>query len=288
MPRRRQPPADIERRPHHTPCPAVPELTALSSGRHTAARSLGTHLHPGMMEICWIEQGRLRWWAGDETVELCGGDVYVTWPDEPHGGVDNIFEPSTLSYLTVRLPRRPRAGWLGLPRREATTLCEGLHNLPRAFRGSPDIGVLFRRAIEHLARPANDLDATALRASLTELLVQVVRSADRAQPPAGRSDPVAEAIRVMDANLHEPLALSDVAEAVGWSLSHFKARFRRETGETPARFYLRRRVQAAIDDARHSDDSLAIIAARFGFPSSQYLATCVKRVTGRTPSQLRR
>jgi AraC-like DNA-binding protein len=241
-----------------------------------------------MMEICWIERGRMRWWAEEETVELCGGDIYVTWPDEPHGAVDDIMEPCSLCYLTLTLPQRARGGWLGLPRREARTLCQQLRDLPaRAFRGTAAIGAQFRRAVGYLALTDSPLGASAVRAAVVDLLVQIIQAASEARSPAGRTDQIAQAMRVMNANLTEPLNLDAIAQAVGWSLSHLKSRFRQEVGETPAKFYLRRRVQAALDTARQGDENLAAIAARYGFSSSQYFATCVKRVTGRTPSQLR-
>ena len=52
----------------------------------------------------------------------------------------------------------------------------------------------------------------------------------------------------------------------------------------PGQYYLRLRVSAAVEEISQTDDSLAHVAQRFGFSSSQYLTTCVKRITGRTPS----
>jgi AraC-like DNA-binding protein len=240
------------------------------------------------MEICYLQRGRITWWAGDDVVPLQGGDVYLTWPGEVHGGVDDVFEPCRICYLTVHLPRRPPAGFLQLPAKEARTLCRRLHALPeRHFRGGESLAEKFERIHSCVNVQQNPLDVLEARATLVTLLADVVRYGEQAVQTKNMSPQVLQATAMMERNLAVPLLLEKIAEGVDWSLSHFKARFRREIGASPAQYYLRLRVQAAIDAIRRTDLPLVHIAMDFGFGSSQYLANCVKRNTGRTPSSYR-
>ena len=92
----------------------------------------------------------------------------------------------------------------------------------------------------------------------------------------------------MDRHLEDPLPLPEIARRVGWSTSNLKTQFPKETGLTPGEFYLRRRLAAARERIASTDESLALVAQRFGFNSSQYMANCFRRVAGRTPSSYRR
>ena len=83
------------------------------------------------------------------------------------------------------------------------------------------------------------------------------------------------------------LSVAELARRVGWSENHFRTRFRRETGVLPGEFYLRRRVALARERLANTDVPLVWIALDLGFGSSQYMATCFRRITGRAPSSFR-
>jgi AraC family L-rhamnose operon regulatory protein RhaS len=286
--RRRPGVSNAEVRPHGQPCRALPELTLIGVKHLRSAGSLETHLHPGQMEICYLQRGRITWWAGQDVVPLQGGDVYLTWPGEVHGGVDDVLEPCHLCFLTVHLPRRPPTGFLHLPQKEARALCRRLHALPqRYFRGGEDLFWKFERIDSRVHAQENPLAVLDARATLVTLLADVVRYGERAIQTKDMSPQVLKAMAMMEYNLSAPLQLERIAGGVGWSLSHFKARFRREMGASPAQHYLRLRVRAAVEAIRRNDSPLVRIALEYGFGSSQYLANCVKRITGRTPGSYR-
>ncbi len=277
-----------EVRRHGLPCPGLPELTAIGLPRFQSASSLISHLHPGQMEICYIQRGRITWWVGDDVVRLQGGDVYLTWPGEIHGGVDNAMEPCHLCFLTVHLPRRPPEGFLHLPAQEARELTRRLRALPqRHFRGGEDLFGKFERIHSCAHEHASPLEILEARSSLVSLLAAVVRYGLQADQRMNLSPQVQQAMTIMERNITAPLLLEPIAQSIGWSLPHFKARFRREVGASPAQHYLHLRVQAAIQAIRQSDAPLVHIALAYGFGSSQYLANCIKRITGKTPSAYR-
>jgi AraC-like DNA-binding protein len=81
--------------------------------------------------------------------------------------------------------------------------------------------------------------------------------------------------------------LDDLARHARLSLSHFKKRFRTETGLSPRQFILRDKIEAAKRVLCHQDTSVTNLALDLGFVSSQYFATVFKRITGLTPSDYR-
>ncbi|MGH7145640.1 MAG: helix-turn-helix domain-containing protein [Planctomycetota bacterium] len=297
------PPRYTQQGPRETwtaPLSAVPELQMLGRDEFRIAKDLGKHIHPEAMELCYIERGTVRWWAGREVYDVNGGEVYLTWPDEPHGGSDDALHPCKLYWLHLWFPAAPPAGWLGLPVAEAVALHGALKGLSsRHFPGPAAIARQADRLFELLAPIAPGHSGVGVAADPTPLMALAVRATFlaflneilQAGQAAGRrvlSAEVTRAIELMDAHLERPLKLPLIAEQVGLSTSHFKARFRQETGLTPGEFSLRRRVAAAREKILTTDRPLLEIALDLGFSSSQYLATCFKRITGRSPSELRR
>jgi AraC-like DNA-binding protein len=64
--------------------------------------------------------------------------------------------------------------------------------------------------------------------------------------------------------------------------------FRAETGETPAEYVLRQRLERSADMLRNGAVSIASIADRFGFSSSQNFARSFRKYFRMTPTAYRR
>lgn len=270
---------------------ALPEVLMIGGGRVTRARKLGLHRHEGAMEICYIARGRYVWRVGRERHELTGGDVYVTWPDEPHGGVGDVMQTGRLYWVILALPDRCPKGYLGLPAAEARALHRGLRSIrPRRFSGPAEIEDGFERLLSAgtAARENPDhMNMLRCRVALVSLLDRIIQAAEARGHEAEPSEPIERAVSIMRRRLADPISLAGLAEAVGYSLSHFKSRFRDEMGIGPGQYYLQLRIDEALRRLRDEDISLARLAGQLGFSSGQYLSTCVKRLTGRSPSQHR-
>ncbi|MFW6145803.1 MAG: AraC family transcriptional regulator [Planctomycetota bacterium] len=275
-------PSVLERRSYGTPCPGVPELSALRAIFRADATRMPPHLHPGQIEITFIQRGRVNWWVGEEALELTGGDLYVTQPEEPHGSVTGAIEPVMLYGVTLRLPEAG-GSFLRLPASEADALVGALRVLPRRFRAGSEVAESFRRARAARLMAPSELNAAALRGRLVALLTDIVASTSGDEQTTAACRQIEIALSLMQEHLDQPLDLEAIAEAVGWSVGHFKVRFRRETGTTPARHHLRLRVLEGVRRIATTGESVTQVAHALGFSSSQYFATCVRRIIGRTP-----
>jgi transcriptional regulator GlxA family with amidase domain len=124
-----------------------------------------------------------------------------------------------------------------------------------------------------------------------------VRDADASQKvPVARAGgttdalPVAirEAIRLFETHVEDPLRIPDVAQAVGLSGRHFERMFKRETGQSPLRYYHHLRLMKARQRVLYSNDSLREIAASVGYMTSSPMIRHYTEFFGVSPRDERR
>jgi AraC-like DNA-binding protein len=263
----------------------VPELNAIGYDLFPKADpSLGAHAHAGAYELCYLVAGSVEWWAGDEVTQVGPGEVYVTRPDERHGGTDAFMHPCELYWMIFHFPLQ------GLSRADNETLMQSLAGMRlRTFRASPRIADCCRKILdEHLA--PGPLATVVVRAALYEMLAQVVRDYEAAihlASAAVLSPAIRQALQWMDLHLCEDYSVDEVAAAVHLKPSWFHERFVAETGFSPAEYRTRQRIVRAKQLLRSPDVSVTNIAFDLGFSTSQYFATVFKNQVGLSPRQYR-
>jgi AraC-like DNA-binding protein len=268
----------------------IPELRLVGWTSFARAQVLGLvpHRHPDAFEICYLERGEVEWWVGDEVHDVRRGDVFITHPDEEHGGVDTVMQPCALHWLQVSFPRR---GCLpGLDVAQTRSLSQAMAGLrPRCFPGDAVLGTLCHRLLMEHRQPGPFAEVAA-RALLHEFLIALLRvhghHGDLHRDPA-RSVPIRRSLAWIEEHLAEEPAVSAIAHAVGLSPSRFHERFLAETGFSPAAYVTRRRIYHAKRHLAESGRTMTDIALGLGFPSSQYFATVFKRHTGLSPGAYR-
>ena len=92
------------------------------------------------------------------------------------------------------------------------------------------------------------------------------------------------AIDFIEANLGQPIGVSEIAAAAGMSAFHFSRAFRQSTGAPPYAYLLGRRVAAAKLRLLVPGGSLAAIALECGFSSANQFSRMFKNATGLNPS----
>jgi AraC family transcriptional regulator, glycine betaine-responsive activator len=124
-----------------------------------------------------------------------------------------------------------------------------------------------------------------------------VRDADASQKvPVARSGgttdtlpaAIREAIRLFETHVEDPLRIPDVANAVGLSGRHFERLFKRETGQSPLRYYHQLRLTKARQRVLYSNDSLREIAASVGYMTSSPMVRHYTEIFGVSPRDERR
>jgi AraC-like DNA-binding protein len=129
-------------------------------------------------------------------------------------------------------------------------------------------------------------------AALFDLLVAFERTAE-AQTSGGaagaeeRGRMLAGARRFVEARLSEPADVSELARAWGMERSRFSHRFKAVTGQSPARFMVRVRLEEAARRLAQSGDTLSAVAAATGFADANHLCKVFRRHYGLSPGAYR-
>lgn len=280
---------------HHRRIELTPDITGMPDvayfGRYNythAAPALPVHAHDQCMEFCFLLRGRQTYRVGRRAYRLTGGDIFVTFPDEPHDTANTPEEKGVLYWVIIKIPATGD-GFLGLNHTQGTTLRDALLNLPRRqFRAPKDIALHLDALMQENFNPATPLRAVRFQNHLVALLLDVVQSAGRRKPGKRRKHATLDRLRAMiEGNLADPVSLAVLASAAGLSVPRFKVWFKEQTGVPPGEYILRRRVEEACRLLTNTKTNITDLGYAMGFSSSQYFATVIKRYTGLTPRQVR-
>ncbi len=102
------------------------------------------------------------------------------------------------------------------------------------------------------------------------------------------SAPLREVVKLMDANLEEPLALDQLAVYAGRSRRQLERLFKEQLGTTPQRYYLELRVTEARRLLQHTELSQVEVLVACGFVSPSHFSRCYSAYFGYRPSKEKR
>ena len=99
---------------------------------------------------------------------------------------------------------------------------------------------------------------------------------------------VLRALDLIEAQLHAPIPLHQIARRAGFSLWHFHRIFAEQTGESLGSYIRRRRLTAAAADLAATHRPVLDIALEYQFESHEAFTRAFKAALGTTPSAYRR
>lgn len=279
------------RRVYRGPALGIDPLDMLgwSRVRYADVSTLRGHQHPGQYEICLITSGTVNWWVGNHMHAVRAGQLFITKPDEWHGGEEQTLEPCTLHWLVIQLDAA--APLPGLGKAQMQRLITGFENLTlRCFDASQNTRRHFESLTSEFEQPDEHSPAHA-KATLHALLIQTLRDhqaalsrGTRAQP----SKPIRTAINHWATHIDDNSTMEDLAHRVGLGVSRFHELFQQEMGFSPAAYRMRLRVHVARDILKQTERNVTDIAAVLGFSSSQHFATAFKQLVGVSPTEYRK
>ncbi|MDO7925660.1 GlxA family transcriptional regulator [Pseudomonas sp. KFB-139] len=97
--------------------------------------------------------------------------------------------------------------------------------------------------------------------------------------------PLREVVKLMEANLEEPLDLEQISGWVSLSRRQIERLFRAQLGTTPSRYYLELRVTEARRLLQYSRLSIVQVAVACGFISPSHFSKCYTSYFGYSPSR---
>ncbi|MDA3961874.1 MAG: AraC family transcriptional regulator [Planctomycetota bacterium] len=99
---------------------------------------------------------------------------------------------------------------------------------------------------------------------------------------------LAVALERIDRDYREPLVVEDLADAVGWSVTHLHAVFKHELDTSPHQALIQRRLRAARELLAASDFAVATVAEMVGFPNPAHFSRSFRQTVGMSPGQYRK
>lgn len=262
-------------------------LKILSSESPTAM-----HYHRNTVEIyCVVKGSRDNRLVLDGRIEdhhYIGGEAFVVFPEEYHSTGSNARQSPCEAYA-IQLNLEEKDDFLGLNARKGRELCRriaGLQN--RHLRMNPEDLSFLREAFDRFST----FDQQERDEGLMHLVCFLYRFLKF--PPtqttlrSRENSNIQNALQYIHANIAEPLPLETLARLTGYSLSHFKAKFRDETGQTPAFYIASLKIEQAKKALLTSDQSVTDIAYSLGWSTGNYFCTVFKKMTGISPLQYRR
>ncbi len=96
------------------------------------------------------------------------------------------------------------------------------------------------------------------------------------------------AIEAIHSKPSEDWNLEELAEVAGISRAAFAHKFKKITGDTPAHYLAKVRIQRAMDLLRTSSDGLESIAEQVGYSDSFIFSKAFKRIIGVSPKEFRK
>ncbi len=245
---------------------------------------LPPHRNEGI-ELTMSLQGETPVTVEGKPYVLRPGELMVTRPWQVHSVGSPVFAPGKVGWLIldvgVRHPHQEWEwpAWVVLSKSEVASLTRSLRQNEDAIRPVPEaltevFGRLVRIAKEPDASHRGSRVVVAVNALLLELFDLFEARPVRFSPAltdASRS--VRLFLEDLRSRLAEPWSVRGMAEACGLGVTHFTRHFQLVTGESPARFLLRLRLECAARRLRDEPNvPVAEIARMLGFQHASYFS----------------
>ncbi len=257
----------------------IPALKAIGQSRQVVARDDLLPHHETHFEIHIINNGTVNWWVEDEIYALEPGSVFLTKPGELHGGIKNIMQPSTLTWLQVD------ASFL----KDSSIEQELLEISERQASSTPELLQLLETMLEEIETPKAD-SPRLLTAYLDIFLSKLLRQYQHKTSDENLPEVCRVLFKYIDEHItaEEPIKVEDLCNHVGLSRSRIFQLFEEHVGQSPIAYINRRRVERAKHYLRQTKQQITQIALELGYSSSQHFATAFKRLTGLSPKEYRK
>lgn len=240
------------------------------------------HDHGQFFEICYLKRGTQKYCVENEEYILHGGDVFITFPNESHSSGNDPQSRGSLYWIHIDSKCE---NLLGLDKKSANELINSLYSIKkRKFRIRDDISSKLISAC-YLAEKNGPLDIIAAKALITVFLYELINAEIKSEFRNSISNSISAAKDYIDDNIKEQLSLANIADIVGFSLSHFKYKFTKEIGISPGEYIMQKKIYDSV--SLLPERSLTYIAYEYSFSSPQHYSKNFKAVMGMTPKEYR-
>ncbi len=215
----------------------------------------------------------------------------IVCPFRGQGGRVSIEEVATIVRQRdpVRLERALDQFAQGLLR---TTNLDEAKGLALLFLGAISAALLESGAPRSLhlvqLQAARDLDEQTTREEVSATAMRWIREVLEGllEPNERAVDPIQQAIRLIADSLGQDMDDAELAQRVGLSTSHFRAKFRAQTGQPFAKYIMSVRLERAMEMLKAGGIPVHCVASAVGFRSLPHFSRCFSQRFGVNPTQV--
>jgi len=283
------------------PAALLPQVSTVGFWDATGTQTWGLDWHRNEgLELTYLARGKTEFLVDKGSFLLESGHLTITRPWQEHRVGNPNVGSNRLCWLILDVGvRRPNQtwkwpDWLILSPGDLRRLTSLLsHNEQPVWRANDEIAACF----DHLARLVQTRDPLAAQTRLQlhinelfvvllELLEQKRVKLDARLTTTRRT--VELFLAALPQHLEEPWTLPDMARQCGLGSSAFAGYCCQITNQTPAKYLMHCRLDAARTLlVSRPELGITDVAFSCGFQSSQYLATAFRRATGQPPRAFR-
>jgi AraC-like DNA-binding protein len=265
----------------------LPDIFRLGKYAYKRAhRELETHMHQGMMEICYCDKGVQVYEVDGKKYQIKGGDVFVTFPGEPHSSDKRPEEKGVLYWLIIKIPAS--GSFLHYAGEDGKAFVKELLSLPaRHFRGNDSMKKILDEIFVLYTAEKQPIHRLRIINLLTTFLLTVIQYAG-SDARKTHPDRVVEIKRYVAEHIYDDLSIELLAKKLHLSDAHFKSWFKKAVGMPPLDYILRERIDEGKRMMRSNPQvTISDIAYQLNFSSSQYFSTVFKKYAGISPAEFR-
>jgi len=279
----------------------VPGVSSFGYWKTTGKQTHGLPVHQNEgIELTLSLQGESPVAVDGSKYILGPGQIMITRPWQKHSIGNPRFPQGRIGWLILDVGvRHPHQewfwpDWILLSKAELNSLTRALRQNEDAIRPvSPAYVETFNRLLLIAKSPEQPHRTSRIAILVNTLLLELFATFDAA--PVTYQESLTDSMRTirlfleqLPKRLQEPWTLQTMAEACGIGLTRFATQFSTLTGETPAKYLMRLRMEVAGELIRHHDLSLLEVATQSGFSSTNYFIQVFSRYYHHTPAQYRK
>jgi len=270
----------------------VPSLRNISHFNYSSSiPPLPVHFHSNILEIhCLVKGTRFTQIQVDDEIlsyNTKGNQCMITYPLELHGSGNEPQPPCEFYAFQIDLSKP--YDLLGLNRETSTELYRQLMNLPSR---QIEMGASqYKELIQIFNLFAEQTPLSTMRA--TQYLAGFLLGVSEMTPVFGDEtthqieEPIRRSLDYLNTHITENIRLDSLAEAAGYSLSYFKAKFKETVGITPAEYVTMQKIELAKRMLIESNKSITELAYNLGYSSSNYFCSVFKKLMNCSPQNYR-
>jgi AraC-like DNA-binding protein len=231
------------------------------------------------VEITFVVQGSQTFNVGGEDYLVTGGEVFVSYKNEPHS--TGINPQGVCEQYWLQLDLSKREEFLGLSPYWADFMYSCISNLRnRHFKIDKSYSGVLNEAI-YKYNSQDHTDQMQAHCNLLSFINEVIKRESRTDT---LTDDIVTAKKFIDNNVYNTISIEQVAQACMLSVSRLKTKFCSQVGMAPMQYYNYKRLYEA-KIMLENGEKIIDVAYKLQFSSSSHFSNFFKKHTHMTPRQ---